>query len=265
MGTSGHAGRRVLVTGGASGFGLAIAREVVHAEWQVAIVDVDAAALETARAGLGDRAAAFHADVRDPTAIRSATRAAADHMGGLDSVVVSAGVLHVQPADDVTEAQWDLTLDVNLKGAFFTVQAALPWLRESCRGRVVAISSDAGRRGFSWIQAYAASKFGLVGLMESFAAELASDAITVNTLCPVGCPTTSMGAALLDWKARRTHRDPAEIVDAAARTNPIGRNATEADVSTAAMFFLQDSAEFLTGVALDVDGGAHLGTVPGAD
>lgn len=256
--------RRVLITGGASGFGLAIAGEVLQEGWQAALVDLDGEALDDARALLGDDVSIVQADVRDPRDVRAAVRAAADQMNGLDSVVLSAGVLTIQPAEEVTEEQWDRTLDVNLKGAFFTVQAALPWLRDCGRGRVVAISSDAGRRGFASVQAYTASKFGLVGVMESLAAELAADAVTVNTLCPVGCPTTSMGRALVDLKARQTNRAPSEITRLTAGTNPIGRNATEADIANAAMFFLHDSASFLTGVTIDVDGGAHLGSIPGA-
>jgi NAD(P)-dependent dehydrogenase (short-subunit alcohol dehydrogenase family) len=127
----------------------------------------------------------------------------------------------------------------------------------------VAIASDAGRRGFAWIQAYTASKFGLVGLCESLAVELAPDGVTVNCVCPVGCPTTAMGQEVLDWKVRTVGRAPDEVVAAAARTNPLGRNATEADVADAVCFLLGDEASFLTGVALDVDGGAHLGFMPG--
>jgi len=104
---------------------------------------------------------------------------------------------------------------------------------------------------------------GLVGLIESLAVELAPQGVTVNCVCPVGCPTTGMGQEVLDWKIRRAGATPDEITAATARTNPLGRNATEADVAEAVMFFLSDEASFLTGVALDVDGGAHLGFFPG--
>jgi NAD(P)-dependent dehydrogenase (short-subunit alcohol dehydrogenase family) len=85
----------------------------------------------------------------------------------------------------------------------------------------------------------------------------------VNAVCPVGAPDTSMGQAVLDWKVKATGRDADEIRADAARGNPLGRNATEADVAAAIEFFLSDEAGFLTGVALDVDGGAHLGFLPG--
>jgi len=163
----------------------------------------------------------------------------------------------------VTEEDWDRTIDVNLKGAFLTTQAAMPHLRESGRGRVVMISSDAGQRGFSALAPYTASKFGLNGLMESVAAEVAGDNVTVNTLCPVGCPTTGMGQEVLAEKIRLTGDSPEDIMARAAATNPLGRNVLETDVADAVLFLISEHSSFITGVALDVDGGASLGAVPG--
>jgi NAD(P)-dependent dehydrogenase (short-subunit alcohol dehydrogenase family) len=188
---------------------------------------------------------------------------AVERFGGLDTLVISAGVIHIKPLAEVSEADWDRTLDINLKGAFLAMQAAAPHLVDSGRGRIVAISSDAGKRGFSWIQAYTASKFGLVGLVESVAVELAPAGVTVNAVCPVGAPDTGMGQAVLAWKIQATGRAPEEILASAARTNPLGRNATEADVAGAVLWLIDDEAGFITGVALDVDGGAHLGFLPG--
>jgi meso-butanediol dehydrogenase / (S,S)-butanediol dehydrogenase / diacetyl reductase len=256
-------GRKALVTGGASGFGLAIAQRLREAGASVASVDVSKERLDEAQSRLG--VLPLQADVRSPAAMRAAVDQCSAEFGGLDTLVISAGVIHIKPLEDVNEDDWDLTLDVNLKGAFTASQAAAPLLRASGRGRVVAISSDAGKRGFAWIQAYTASKFGLVGLVESLAVELAPDHVTVNCVCPVGCPTTGMGQDVLDWKVRAGGKTPNEIVAATARTNPLGRNATESDVADAVMFFVSEEASFLTGVALDVDGGAHLGFMPGAD
>jgi NAD(P)-dependent dehydrogenase (short-subunit alcohol dehydrogenase family) len=261
---TGIAGRRALITGGASGFGLEVARRLVAADARVALVDLSEERLAAATGELGSSAVGIAADVRDRDAVRTAVDEAAHTLDGCDTVVISAGVIHIKPLEDVTEADWDLVLDVNLKGAFLTAQAACPYLRAADRGRIVGISSDAGRRGFSWIQAYTASKFGLVGLLESLAVELAPDGVTVNCVCPVGCPTTAMGRDVLDWKIRRVGATEDEITAATARLNPVGRNATEADVAAAIMFFLSDEASFLTGCALDVDGGAHLGFFPGA-
>jgi NAD(P)-dependent dehydrogenase (short-subunit alcohol dehydrogenase family) len=251
------------VTGGASGFGLAIARRLVADGAQVALLDVSGSALDAATRELGDAVWGRVCDVRDAAAVRDAVDAATSHMDGLDTLVVSAGVIQVGALADVSEADWDRTLDINLKGAFLVIQAAAPSLVASGRGRILAISSDAGRRGFPGIAAYCASKFGLIGLVESVAVELAASGVTVNALCPVGAPSTGMGQQVLAWKMRATGRPAEEILAAAAATNPVGRNATEADVVAAASFLLSDEASFLTGLSLDVDGGAHLGFLPG--
>jgi sorbitol-6-phosphate 2-dehydrogenase/meso-butanediol dehydrogenase/(S,S)-butanediol dehydrogenase/diacetyl reductase len=255
--------RRALVTGGASGFGAAIARQLVEDGARVALVDVSEAALATTVAALGPVASAHACDVRDKAAVLATVDAAVARMGGLDTLVVSAGVIQVGALAEVSEADWDRTLGINLKGAFLVIQAAAPHLVASGRGRILAISSDAGRRGFPGIAAYCASKFGLIGLVESVAVELAPHGVTVNALCPVGAPSTGMGQQVLAWKMRATGRPAEEILAAAAATNPLGRNATEADVVAAARFLVSEEASFLTGVSLDVDGGAHLGFLPG--
>ena len=161
--------RRALVTGGGSGLGLAIARQLVDDGARVAIADVSTDALAVAAEQLGGAAIGVACDVRSPDQVRDMVDGVVRELGGLDIVVLSAGVIHIKPLAEVTEADWDMTLDVNLKGAFLVMQAAAPHLVASGHGRIVAISSDAGKRGFSWIGAYSASKFGLIGLVESVA------------------------------------------------------------------------------------------------
>lgn len=263
MGIAPH--RRALVTGGASGFGLGIARRLVDARARVATVDISEPALQAAADEFGPALLPIRADVRDAGQVADAVRLAAERFDGLDTLIISAGIIHIKPLADVSEADWDLTLDVNLKGAFLVMQAAAPYLIAAGhgRGRIVAISSDAGKRGFSWIAAYTASKFGLIGLVESVAVELAEHGVTVNAVCPVGAPDTGMGRQVLDMKVQATGRPAETILEAAARTNPLGRNARVDDVAAAIEFFLSDEAAFLTGNALDVDGGAHLGFLPG--
>ncbi len=255
--------RKALVTGGAAGFGLEVARDLQAAGARVAILDVNEERLDEAVAELEDGTLALRVDVRKPAEVQAAVARAAEELGGLDTVVNSAGVIHLKPLAEVTEDDWDLTLDVNLKGMFLICQAAAPHLVESGRGRIVSLSSDAGKRGFEWIQAYTASKFGVVGLTESLAVELARHQVTVNCVCPVGCPTTDMGTGILDWKKEQSGKSADQIKADAATTNLLGRNATEHDISAAIMYLISDDASFLTGVALDIDGGARLGFIPG--
>ena len=256
--------RRALITGGASGFGREIARALRVSGAKVAIVDVNADQAREAADELGDGTLGLGADVRSAAEVESAVGQAVEAFGGLDTLVISAGVFHMGELEGVSEEDWDRTLDVNLKGAFLASRAAMPELRKSERGRVVMISSDAGQRGFAALAPYTASKFGLNGLMESIAAEVAADNVTVNCLCPVGCPTTGMGQEVLAEKIRLTGDSPEEIMAKAALTNPLGRNVLETDVSDAVLFLVSEHASFITGVALDIDGGASLGTVPAA-
>ncbi|MFG1851964.1 SDR family NAD(P)-dependent oxidoreductase [Actinomadura geliboluensis] len=255
--------RRALVTGGASGFGRLIARRLHEAGASVAVVDIDAGRVKEVVDGLGDRALGITADVRSAEEMRAAVERAVDDFGRLDTLVVSAGVFHVGTLEETGEDDWDRTLDVNLKGAFMTVKAAAAALRESGRGRIVTIGSDCGRRGFPGQIPYVASKFGLIGLTESVAAELAPAGVTANCVCPVACPTTGMGREVIGWKTGRTGLSAEQVMEATAATNPLGRNATEDDVADAVLFFISDHADFLTGVTLDVDGGARLGSIPG--
>jgi NAD(P)-dependent dehydrogenase (short-subunit alcohol dehydrogenase family) len=256
--------RKALVTGGASGFGRAIAGRLAVSGARVAIVDIDEERARAVAAELpGQGHLGIRADVRSVAEMAAAAQAAVAALGGIDTLVVSAGVFSMGAIEDVSEEDWDRTIDVNLKGAFTTFKATAAALRESGRGRVVTIASDAGRRGFPTQSTYVASKFGLVGLTESLAAELAPAGVNVNCVCPVYCPTTSMGAEVVEAKVERDSKSADAVIAAAATTNPLGRNATEADVADATIFLLSEQASFLTGVLLDVDGGARLGSVPG--
>ncbi len=256
--------RKALVTGGASGFGLGIARRLADSGARVVIADISASQLEEA-ARDDPRLVPLELDVTDADAVRIGVQWVEDELGGLDTLVSSAGVIHVKPLEEVTEADWDLTLDVNLKGTFLVSQAAAPALGASGRGRIVAVSSDAGKRGYPWIQAYTASKFGLIGLLESIAIELAPLGVTVNCVCPTSCPTTGMGRSLTAWKVRVSGKSEAEVLASIAASLPLGRYVHEEDVVSAMAYFISDEGGFLTGNALDIDGGEHLGGfIPGA-
>lgn len=255
--------RKALVSGGASGFGLAAAHGLADHGARVAIADVSERQLEAATRD-DARLLPIRLDVTDRRSVSEGVRSAEEELGGLDTLVSCAGVIHMKPLEEVAEEDWDLTLDVNLKGAFLVSQAAAPALRASGRGRIVAIASDAGRRGYPWIQAYCASKFGLVGFCESLAVELAADRVTVNCVCPGACPTTGMGKELTAWKAKASEKSEEEVLTSIAASFPLGRYVHEADVVSAILYFVSDEASFLTGLALDVDGGEHLGFIPGA-
>ena len=257
-----HAPRRALVTGGASGFGLAIAQALLAHGSQVAIGDLSAKSLgEAERALHGCNTLFLELDVTSAASVGEAVRSCQQRFGGLDTLLNSAGVIRFAPLAEISEAEWDLVIDVNLKGAFLCSQAASPLLRTSGRGRIISIGSDASKIGCPMIVPYCASKAGLVGLTKALAAELAPNDVTVNCVCPVGVSGTRMGQEVLSWKTRASGKRPEEILAATAKAIPLKRNATVPDVVNVVMFLLADSSAFLTGLALDVDGGA-LSAVP---
>jgi meso-butanediol dehydrogenase/(S,S)-butanediol dehydrogenase/diacetyl reductase len=255
------ASRCALVTGGASGFGLAIARAMLDQGARVAIGDVHAGRLQDAVRTLdSDRVLTLKLDVASVDSVRAAVESCESAFGILDTLINSAGVIQIAPIAEVSEQDWDRVINVDLKGVFLCCQAAAPLLRAS-KGRIVNIGSDASKLGCGMIVPYCAAKFGVVGLTKALAAELAPYQVTVNCVCPVGVSSTGMGQDVLSWKMRKVGASPQEILAATAAGIPLQRNATTEDVVNAVMFFLAEGSSFLTGVALDVDGGL-LSTMP---
>jgi len=207
------AGRVAFVTGAARGIGLAIVTALSHRGAGVAMADVDQAALESAARSLGDRVLAVETDVRRQDDVRHAIEATVEHFGDLNILVNNAGICPLCDFADVTEEEWDRVLDINLKGAFFCCQSALPHLRNSGeRGRVVNISSVAGQSGGVLAPIhYSASKAGLIVLTKTLARMLATHRVTVNCVAP-GTTATDLTDA---WAEELQERVKAAI--------PLGR------------------------------------------
>ena len=256
MSDSAQCPRRALITGGANGFGLATARALLERGARVAIGDIDVEQLGKAERALNsDRVLALELDVTSPSSVRAAVETATRELGGLDTLVNCAGIICFTPFLQCTEEEWDRTIDIDLKGTFLCCQAAAPALCESGRGRIVNIGSDASKMGWPIITPYVAAKFGVLGLTKSIAGDLAAHAVTVNCVCPIATATTGMGQVCMDWKMGQMKATEDEVHETTAAAVPLKRNCTEADVVNAIMFFIDDSSGFLTGQAIDVDGG----------
>ena len=257
--------RRALVTGGAAGLGYAVAERLLTTGAWVAIGDIDNASLERAAKTLSSpRLLPLTLDVTSRQSVRSAVKTCSEKFGGLDTLVNCAGVIDFSPLGNMTDEQWDRVLGVDLKGVFLCCQAVEGLLRDSRRGRIVTISSDAGKKGFALISSYCAAKFGVIGFSKAIAGELAPYGTTVNCVCPVGITATQMGQQVLDWLQAHTGQPVETILAGREQTIPVGRMATAADVVHAVMFFISDGASFLTGESLDVDGGTlSTSVIPG--
>lgn len=245
--------RVVLLTGGTSGIGLVAARLFLQAGCTVALAGRSAVRGEAALASLGGLAADgcaafFAADLRRADEARRLVDAVRARFSRLDVLVNSAGVYLERALEDLTEEEFDDVMDTNVKGTFFTTQAALAALKES-RGNIVNLSSDAGLHGNFLCTAYCASKGAVTLFTKSLALELAPCGVRVNCVCPGDVATPMTEEQLRDAPDRE------EALQQMAGVYPLGRIARAEEVAAIIFFLASDAASFVTGAAWSVDGG----------
>jgi len=241
-------GRRVLITGGAGGLGLAFAEAAARAGARVAIADLRADTVQAAAANLREQGLPVDGlalDLREPHSITACVEAAVERLGGLDGLVNNAAVTDSggKPGEALDIATWDLVMQVNVRGAWLMTNACLPALRASGRGAVVNLASDTPLWGAPNLLAYTASKGALIAMTRTLARELGADGITVNAIAP----------GLVEVEA--TAYVPAERHELYRRQRAIQRAQLPADVSGAVLFALSDLSRFVTGQTLPVNGG----------
>jgi NAD(P)-dependent dehydrogenase (short-subunit alcohol dehydrogenase family) len=248
--------RVVLITGGSRGIGLAAAQRFAAAGDWVVIVARGEAALSAAIADVGypERARGVRADVSLVSGCEAAVAAAIDEFGRLDVVFTNAGGYPCAPLGSVTEELWDQTIDTHLKGTFFTVQAAVPYLRSSS-GCVITMASDAGVLGMrgGWA-AYCAAMGGVLNLTRQLALDLAPD-VRVNAVAP-GPVSTQTLLADLSGGTYGGFEASADAAAAVAGTLPLRRLAEPGEIARA-VEFLAD-APSMTGAVLSMDGGSTI-------
>jgi 3-oxoacyl-[acyl-carrier protein] reductase len=234
--------RVAIITGGARGIGRAIAEAFAAEGARLALADVDRAALEAAAGDLG--ALAVPTDVSDEEAVRAMVEATVRRYGRIDILVNNAGICPLTQFESISHAEWDRVLAINLTGAFLGCQATAPHMRDAGYGRIINISSVAGKMGGVTVGVhYAVSKAGLLGLTWSLARLYAPFGITANAIAPVTVETD----LTREW--------PPEILEQLRRSIPLGRLARVADVASAAVFLASEQSGFITGEVLDVNGG----------
>ena len=244
-------GRRIFLAGGSRGIGRAAAIMAATCGADVAVGynhDSHAAnATVTQIQGLGRKALAVQADITNLDQLVAAVDGASAHLGGLDSLVVSAGIFEGATIDSMSLEFWNRTIAVNLTGTFLATKAIVPHLRKAGRGSIVIYTSTAGQRGSDIYSAYATSKGGQIMFMRSMAKELAKDRIRVNCVAP-GWTESDMSRSELDRIGR----------DKISEGVPLGRIGQPQDVAGATVYLLSDLARFVTGMTLTVDGGQDM-------
>jgi len=253
----GLGGRRALVTGGGRGIGRAVALDLARSGVHVAVAARTAAEVQAvadqARAE-GVLALAVAADVSRPDDVSAAFRAARAAIGPIDILVNGAGVAPSALLVRTTEQQWRAAIDVNLSGSFYCMREALGEMAERGWGRVVNLASIAGKTGYPYVAAYAASKHGVLGLTRCAALEVAQKGVTVNAVCP-GYVDTPMTDASIARIVEKTGLAAADARKRLEDLSPQHRLMTPQDVSALVLFLCGDDARGITGQALSVDGG----------
>jgi NAD(P)-dependent dehydrogenase (short-subunit alcohol dehydrogenase family) len=241
-----------LVTGGGRGIGREIASTLVRAGATVTVLGRHRAVLEDAVAA-GDAHFAAIADVADQAALDAAIAQAAARQP-IDIVVANAGVAESAPFAKSDATLFRRMMDVNFMGVVHAIQAALPAMKDRPYGRIIAIASTAGLKGYAYVSAYSAAKHAVVGLVRSLALELAQTHVTVNAVCP-GFTATDLVAESIDNIMKKTGRSRDEAIAELVRHNPQRRLVTPKEVADTVLFLCGEDAGAITGQAIAVAGG----------
>ena len=247
-------GTTAIVTGGASGIGLAIAEALAARSCSVAILDLQADALDEQvdrLRDLGHTVSGHVCDVTDRPGVEATVEQVSHELGTPLILVNNAGRPLFRPFLGITIEQWQQVLDVNLTGTFHLCQVVLPHMVAAGWGRIVNISSSSTHGGQPYLSGYVAAKSAVVGLTKSLALEHGPDGVTVNTIPPGFIDTPMLRA-----DAEKGRLGPGGVPDAVART-PVRRIGTPEDIANACVFLCQDESSYITGQVIGVNGGRN--------
>jgi NAD(P)-dependent dehydrogenase (short-subunit alcohol dehydrogenase family) len=256
-------GKVAIVTGGASGLGLASALLFGSEGAKVAVADLDSAGASRAAgeiAAAGGEAIGIELDVTDATAVEQAVADTIARFGMVDVLFANAGIPGEGNAASLDRADWDRVISVNLTSVWLSMRAVLPHMADRGRGAILATASVAGITGVPNTPAYSAAKGGVVALTRQVAVDFAGQGIRVNAICPGPVLTPLFEAAFRE----RAPQDPDAALRARAATVPLGRLGSPLDIANMALFLVSDEADWITGAVYAVDGGITAAMVPGS-
>ncbi|MFP3042315.1 SDR family oxidoreductase [Treponema primitia] len=245
-------GRVAIITGAAQGIGYHTAKMMCKSGMRVVLVDMNGEKLQASVNELnalgGAEAFPIVCDVSDESAIEKMLKTTVEHFGQLDVIVNGAGILSATKIPDIKRSEWDKILSVNLSGAFFIIQKALPYLKSSKAPRIINIASVGGRMGgVGNSMSYAASKGGMIAITRGCARHLGPFKITVNAVCPGPTRTPIMDAY------------SAEEMRNLESKNVLGRIGEPEDVAAGICYLASEEAGYVTGITLDINGGFWMG------
>jgi 3-oxoacyl-[acyl-carrier protein] reductase len=239
-----------VITGGAQGIGRAIALGMAREGAKIVVADLQsekANAVAGEVKELGSEARGVGVDVADETSVNQLANATFAAFGRVDILVNDAGVYLKSSVVDMSEADWDRTLDVNLGGNFLCCRAFVPAMRAQKSGRIISMASGIGHYGMKQFSHYAASKAAIIGFVKSLARELGPDGITVNAICP-GSANTAMP---------RGHRSEEEVMQR-LRSTPLPHVLEPQDIAGPILFLASDAAAYITGQSYNINCGTYM-------
>lgn len=253
-------GKVAIVTGGARGIGASIVEGFAKEEANIVISDImfdDAQGLAKKLTNGGANVLAVRTDVTKKSDAESLVSATLHEFGKIDILVNNAGVIKFTSFVDLDEEEWDRVNDVNTKGTYLISRAVVSHMITARQGKIVNISSLAGKRGFPGFAHYSASKFAIIGITQTLAKELAEYNINVNAVCP-GTVRTQIWEAILDSRAMRQGIPREECWNERIEQIPLKRPETPEDIANVALFLSSEVARNITGEAINVNGGLWM-------
>jgi meso-butanediol dehydrogenase/(S,S)-butanediol dehydrogenase/diacetyl reductase len=250
-------GKTVVVTGASRGIGLGIAERFAEEGANLVLADRDSGVEEAAAKirNLGTDALPAVCDVTIKSEVEALYQKASDKFGTVDVSIQNAGIITIDKLEDLSEKDWNRVLAVNTTGVFLCCQAAAKYMTKQGSGRLINSSSAQGRQGFIYTPHYAASKFAVIGLTQSLAKELAPRGITVNAICPGIIETDMWAYNDQHWGKLLGNYKPGELMKEWIQGVPLKRAGNAKDIAGLVSFLASDDAAYITGQAVNIDGG----------